>query len=164
MITVAKGITNGTIPMGAVFVRQGIYDAFMNGAPNAIELFHGYTYSGHPVACAAALATLELYEQEGLFQRAKELSPYWEDAVHSLKGLPHVIDTRNLGLVAGIELEPIAGKPGARAFEAFLRCYERGLLVRTTGDIIALSPPLIIEKHQIDELFGMLAEVLKGLP
>jgi beta-alanine--pyruvate transaminase len=164
MITVAKGITNGTVPMGAVFVRQGIYDAFMGGAENAIELFHGYTYSGHPVACAAALATLDLYEQEGLFQRAREMASYWEDAVHSLKGLPHVIDIRNLGLVAGIELAGIAGKPGDRAFECFLRCYERGLLIRTTGDIIALSPPLIIEKHHIDQMFMLLTDVLKELP
>ncbi|HEY9640884.1 MAG TPA: aspartate aminotransferase family protein [Coleofasciculaceae cyanobacterium] len=165
MVVVAKGITNGTVPMGAVFVRQGIYDAFMSGAAeNAIELFHGYTYSGHPVACAASLATLDIYEKEGLFQRAHDLSDYWENAVHSLRGLPHVIDTRNLGLVAGIELESIPGKPSARAFECFLRCYQKGLLIRTTGDIIALSPPLIIEKPQIDQLFSLLAEVLKELP
>ena len=164
MITVAKGITNGTVPMGAVFVRKGIYETFMQGPDNAIELFHGYTYSGHPVACAAALATLDVYKQEGLFERANGLAAYWEEAVHSLKGLPHVIDTRNLGLIAGIELESIPGKPTARAFECFLRCYERGLLIRTTGDIIALSPPLIIEKQHIDQLFGMLAEVLKELP
>lgn len=164
LITVAKGITNGTVPMGAVLVREGIYDTFMQGSEQAIELFHGYTYSGHPVACAAGLATLDLYEQEGLFQRARDLSSYWEEAVHSLKGLPHVIDLRNLGLVAGIELESISGKPGARAFECFLRCYQRGLLIRTTADIIALSPPLIIEKHHIDEMFGMLTEVLKDLP
>lgn len=164
LIAVAKGITNGTVPMGAVFARQGIYDAFMHGPEGAIELAHGYTYSGHPLACAAGLATLEVYQQEGLFQRAHDLSSYWEDAVHSLKGLPHVIDTRNLGLVAGIELESIAGKPAARAFECFLRCYDRGLLIRTTGDIIALSPPLIIEKHHIDEMFGMLAEVIRELP
>ena len=164
LITVAKGITNGTVPMGAVLVREGIYDTFMQGPEQAIELFHGYTYSGYPVACAAGLATLDLYEQEGLFQRARDLSSYWEEAVHSLKGLPHVIDLRNLGLVAGIELESISGKPGARAFECFLRCYQRGLLIRTTADIIALSPPLIIEKHHIDEMFGMLTEVLKDLP
>lgn len=164
LMTVAKGITNGTVPMGAVFARQGIYDAFMHGPEGAIELAHGYTYSGHPLACAAGLATLEVYQQEGLFQRARDLSSYWEEAVHSLKGLPHVIDTRNLGLVAGIELESIAGQPAARAFECFLRCYDRGLLIRTTGDIIALSPPLIIEKHHIDEMFGMLAEVIKQLP
>lgn len=164
MITVAKGITNGSVPMGAVFVRQEIYDAFMHGPDNAIELFHGYTYSGHPVACAASLATLDLYESEGLFQRANDLSSYWESATHALKDLPHVIDVRNLGLVAGIELESIPGKPGARAFDCFLRCYQRGLLIRVTGDIIALSPPLIIEKSQIDDLFSMLAEVLRELP
>jgi len=164
MMIVAKGITNGTVPMGAVFVRPNIYDAFMGGAENAIELFHGYTYSGHPVACAASLATLDIYEQEGLFQRAHELSGYWEEAVHSLKGLPHVIDIRNLGLVAGIELAAIPGKPGARGFDCFLRCYEKGLLTRTTGDIIALSPPLIIEKHHIDQMIEMLTDVLKELP
>ncbi|GAB4379257.1 MAG: aspartate aminotransferase family protein [Elainellaceae cyanobacterium] len=164
LITVAKGITNGTVPMGAVFVREGIYDAFMQGPDHMIELFHGYTYSGHPVACAAGLATLEVYQQEGLFDRARELSPYWEEAVHSLKGLPHVIDLRNLGLIAGIELESMPGKPTARAFECFLRCYERGLLIRTTGDIIALSPPLILEKQHIDEMFGILTDVLKELP
>lgn len=164
MMVVAKGITNGTVPMGAVFVRPGIYDAFMSGAENAIELFHGYTYSGHPVACAAALATLDIYEQEGLFQRAHELSGYWEEAVHSLKGLPHVIDIRNIGLVAGIELAAISGKPGARGYDCFVRCYEKGLLTRSTGDIIALSPPLIIEKHHIDQIIEMLTDILKELP
>jgi beta-alanine--pyruvate transaminase len=164
MITVAKGITNATVPMGAVFVRDEIYNAFMQGSENAIELFHGYTYSGHPLACAAAMATLDIYEQEGLFQRAHDLSKYWEDAVHSLRGLPRVIDLRNIGLVAGIELEPYPGKPTACAFDCFLRCYERGLLIRTTGDIIALSPPLIAEKHHIDEMFGILSDVLRELP
>jgi beta-alanine--pyruvate transaminase len=163
MITVAKGITNGTVPMGAVFVRKGIYDAFMDAPDNAIELFHGYTYSGHPVACAAALATLDIYEEEGLFQRANDLAGYWQEAVHSLKELPHVIDVRNLGLVAGIELEPIPGQPTARAFEAFLRAYEKGLLIRTTGDIIALSPPLTIEKHHIDQIAEMLSDILHDL-
>ena len=163
IITTAKGLTNGTIPMGAVFVRKGIYDAFMNAPENTIELFHGYTYSGHPVACAAGLATLDVYKEEGLFERAAELSPYWEDAVHSLKGTKNVIDLRNLGVVAGIELEPIAGKPTKRAFEAFLKCYEKGLLIRTTGDIIALSPPLIVEKSHIDEMFGTLTGVLRDL-
>jgi beta-alanine--pyruvate transaminase len=161
LITVAKGITNGTIPMGAVFARQGIYDAFMHGPDSAIELFHGYTYSGHPVACAAALATLDIYQEEGLFERAASLADYWQDALHSLRGLPYVIDVRNLGLVGGIELEEIPGQPGARAFDCFLRCYEQGLLIRTTGDIIALSPPLIIEKHQIDQIVNMLTQVLK---
>lgn len=164
IVTVAKGITSGTVPMGAVFTREGIYDAFMHGPEGAIELFHGYTYSGHPLACAAAMATLELYEEEGLFQRAADLADYWEEAVHALQGLPHVIDLRNLGLVAGIELEPRLGQPGARAVECLQRCFERGLLIRTTGDIIALSPPLIVQKNQIDEIFGILAGVLKELP
>jgi len=163
IITTAKGITNGTIPMGAVFVRKGIYDAFMNAPDNTIELFHGYTYSGHPVACAAGLATLDVYKEEGLFERAAELAPYWEDAVHSLKGTRNVIDLRNLGIIAGIELEPIAGKPTKRAFDAFLQCYEKGLLIRTTGDIIALSPPLILGKSHIDEIFGTLSGVLRDL-
>jgi len=163
MITCAKGLTNGAVPMGAVIARKEIYDAFMDGPENAIELFHGYTYSAHPVACAAGLATLGIYEREGLLGRAAELASYWEDAVHSLKGLPHVIDTRNYGLIAGIELEPIPGRPTARAFEAFLHCFERGVLIRTTGDIIALSPPLIIERGHIDELFGTIGDVLKTL-
>jgi beta-alanine--pyruvate transaminase len=161
MITVAKGITNGTIPMGAVLVRKEIYQAFMQGPENAIELFHGYTYSGHPMACAAALATLDIYEEEGLFARANSLASYWENAVHSLKGLPHIIDIRNLGLVAGIELESIPGKPGERGFNCFLQCLEKGLLIRVTGDIIALSPPLIIEKEQIDKIVEILAGVLQ---
>lgn len=163
MITTAKGLTNGTIPMGAVFARKKIYDAFMDAPENSIELFHGYTYSGHPVACAAGLATIELYREEGLFERADALAGYWEDAVHSLKGTRHVIDLRNLGLLCGIELEPRPGKATQRAFETFLRCYERGLLIRTTGDIIALSPPLIVEKGQIDEMFGTLGAVLRGI-
>ncbi|WP_119462379.1 aspartate aminotransferase family protein [Rhodospirillaceae bacterium SYSU D60014] len=163
IITTAKGLTNGTIPMGAVFVRKGIYDAFMDAPENTIELFHGYTYSGHPVAAAAGLATLDTYKEEGLFERAAELSGYWEDAVHSLKGTRNVIDLRNLGIIAGIELEPLPGKPTKRAFDAFQRCYEKGLLIRTTGDIIALSPPLILEKSHIDQIFGTLAEVLRDL-
>ncbi|MBI3453180.1 MAG: aminotransferase class III-fold pyridoxal phosphate-dependent enzyme, partial [Rhodospirillales bacterium] len=163
LMTVAKGITSGTVPMGAVFASRAIYDAFMTGPENAIELFHGYTYSGHPLAAAAGLATLDIYQEEGIFERARGLSKYWEDAVHGLKDLPHVIDIRNLGLIAGIELDPIPGKPTARAFDAFLRAYEDGLLIRTTGDIIALSPPLILTKQHIDEIFGKLAEILKRL-
>jgi beta-alanine--pyruvate transaminase len=163
MITCAKGLTNGSIPMGAVICRKGIYDAFMDAPENTIELFHGSTYSGHPVACAAGVASLDLYKEEGLFERARSLSGYWEDAVHSLKGLPNVIDIRNLGLLCGIELEARPGKPTARAFEAFLTCYEKGVLIRTTGDIIALSPPLIVEKSHIDEIFGTIGEVLRKL-
>jgi beta-alanine--pyruvate transaminase len=162
IICLAKGITNGTVPMGAVVVRKPVYDALMNAAPeNTIELFHGYTYSGHPLACAAALASLDVFEEEKLFERAAELAPYFQDAVHSLAELPHVADVRNLGLVAGIELESIPGKPTARAFDVFLRCLEKGVLIRTTGDIIALSPPLIISKAQIDELVGTIAGILR---
>ncbi|KPK60993.1 MAG: omega amino acid--pyruvate aminotransferase [Gammaproteobacteria bacterium SG8_31] len=163
IITTAKGLTNGSIPMGAVFVRNEIYEAFMTGPEHLIELFHGYTYSGHPVACAAGLATMDIYDQEELFARAGEMAAYWEDAVHSLHGLPNVIDLRNLGLVAGIELASRAGAPGARAFDAHVKCFDKGVLVRFTGDIIALSPPLIIEKQHIDELFGTIGDVLKSL-
>jgi beta-alanine--pyruvate transaminase len=161
MITCAKGITNGTIPMGAVILRKGIYDAFMDGPEGAIELFHGYTYSGHPVACAAALATLDTYAEEGLFEHSASLHDYWADAAHSLKDHPHVVDIRNLGLVAAVELDPLAGKPTARAYDAFVKCFERGLLIRYTADIIALSPPLIAGKQHIDEIFGTLGDVLK---
>ncbi|MGH6859790.1 MAG: aspartate aminotransferase family protein [Phyllobacterium sp.] len=163
MVTTAKGITSGVIPMGAVFASSQIYEAFMTGPENMIELFHGYTYSGHPVACAAALATLDTYEQEGLLTRASELSDYWADALHALKGLPNVIDIRNLGLIGAIELQPIEGAPTKRAFQAFLDAYEKGVLIRTTGDIIALSPPLTISKGQIEHLFDTLADVLKKL-
>jgi beta-alanine--pyruvate transaminase len=161
MITMAKGLTNGAVPMGAVAASRQIYEAFMQGPDNAIELFHGYTYSAHPVACAAGIATQEIYRREGLLTRANDMADYWADAVHSLKGLPHVIDLRNLGLIGAIELASIPGKPGARAFDVFVRAFEEGILIRVTGDIIALSPPLIIEKSHVDELFGKLAKVLK---
>lgn len=163
IFTTAKGITNATVPMGAVFCRDGIYDAFMDAPEGAIELFHGYTYSGHPLACAAGLATIDLYRDEGLFERAAELAPYWQDAMHALKGANHVIDIRNLGMVGAIELEGIAGKPTARAMDAFRQCYDKGLLVRTTGDIIALSPPLIVEKGQIDFIADTIGDVLRTL-
>ena len=164
MITFAKGVTNATIPLSGVLVRPAIHDAIVNNAPpGMVELFHGYTYSGHPVATAAAEATLGLYHEEKLFERARELAPYFENAVHALKGSRHVIDIRNYGMMAGIELDPGPGKPGARAFEVFLRCFEKGVLIRVTGDIIALSPPLIIEKAQIDQLADTIAEVLKTI-
>ncbi len=163
MMIIAKGLTNGTVPMGAVVVRRDIYDTVTTSAPpGMVELFHGYTYSGHPLATAAAMASLDTYEEEGLFQRAQELAPYFEQAVQSLRELPHVIDVRNMGMVAGIELESRPGAPTARAFEAFLKCYEDGALIRTTGDIIALSPPLIISKAQIDELIGIIAQALRA--
>jgi beta-alanine--pyruvate transaminase len=164
MMTIAKGLTNAAVPMGGVVVKKEIYDAFMTGPDAAIEFYHGYTYSGHPLASAAAVATLDLFKQEALFQRAAELAPFWEQGAHSLRGLPHVIDIRTVGLVAGIELEPIPGKPTARAFEAFLRAYATGVLIRTTGDTIALSPSLIIEKAQIDQLFDTVREILTTLP
>lgn len=163
MMTTAKGLTNGVIPMGAVLTTAEVHDAFMQGPEHMIELFHGYTYSGNPIAAACGVATLETYKEEGLFERAADLAPYWEDALHSLKGLPHVIDIRNMGLIGAVELEPIPGEPTKRAFSAFLKAYEKGILIRTTGDIIAMSPPLIISKSQIDELIGKLAEVLKSL-
>ena len=163
LMTLAKGLTNGAAPMGAVAARRHIYDAFMDAPEGMIELFHGYTYSSHPLAVAAALATLGIYREEGIFERAAELAPYWEDAVHSLRDLPTVVDIRNIGLVAGIELEPIAGRPTARAFGIFLDCFhERDLLIRTTGDILALSPPLILEKEHIDEIVGILADAIKA--
>ena len=161
IMTTAKGVTNGVIPMGAVFVKKEIHDAFMTGPEHVIEFFHGYTYSGNPIACAAALGTLDTYREEGLLTRGAELAPHFEAALHSLKGEPHVIDVRNIGMVGAIELEPIAGQPSKRAFSAFVKAFERGALIRTTGDIIALSPPLIITKGQIDELFDHVREVLR---
>ena len=161
MITCAKGLTNGCVPMGAVLASKKIYDAFMHGPPNAIELFHGYTYSAHPIACAAGLAALDIYQREELLTRAKQTGPAFEKALHELRGLPHVIDIRNYGLVGAVELQPIAGTAGARAFSVFLKCFERGLLIRTTGDTIALSPALIIEPKHIEELFGVLSQALK---
>jgi len=163
LMTTAKGLTNGVIPMGAVLTTAGVHDAFMQGPEHMIELFHGYTYSGNPIASAAGLATLETYREEGLFENAAALAPYWEEALHSLKGLPHVIDIRNMGLIGAVELEPIAGEPTKRAFTAFLNAFEKDLMIRTTGDIIAMSPPLMINKAQIDELFGKLTDVLKAL-
>jgi beta-alanine--pyruvate transaminase len=163
MMTTAKGLTNGVIPMGAVLTTAAVHDAFMTGPEHVIELFHGYTYSGNPIASAAGIATLETYREEGLFERAAEIAPYWETALHSLRGLPHVIDIRNLGLIGAVELDPIAGEPTKRAFSAFLDAYDRGILIRTTGDIIAMSPPLIVDRAQIDTLIGTLGDVLKRL-
>jgi len=163
IMTTAKGVSNGVIPMGAVFVKKEIHDAFMTGPEHMIEFFHGYTYSGNPIACAAALGTLDTYKEEGLLTRGEELAPYWEDALHSLKGEPHVIDIRNIGLIGAIELAPIPGSPTKRAFSAFVKAFERGALIRTTGDIIALSPPLIITKGQINELIDHVREVLRSI-
>ncbi|MEE8333227.1 MAG: aspartate aminotransferase family protein [Alphaproteobacteria bacterium] len=163
IMTLAKGLTNGAVPMSAIAVGAPIYDALMTGPPAMVELFHGYTYSGHPLACAAGLATLDLYVRDGLFERAAELAPFWEDALHALKGKPHVIDLRNIGLVGAVELAPRDGAPGARAQDLFLRCFEDGLMVRQTGDIIALAPPLIIEKGDIEQMFEIIANALEGI-
>ncbi len=162
MICCAKGLTNASVPMGAVIAKQEIYDTFMQAAPaDTIEFYHGYTYSAHPLACAAAIASLSVYEDEKLFERAAKLAPHFEAAAHKLRGLPHVKDIRNLGLICGIELEPLPGKSAARAYEVFTKCFwQKNILVRTTGDIIALSPPLIINEEQIDTLFNAIAEVL----
>lgn len=162
MVTVAKGLTNGVVPMGAVFAKSPVHDCLMNG-PAGIELFHGYTYSGHPLACAAALATLSVFEEQQVVAHAQSMTGYWADAVHSLKGLPHVIDLRNIGLIAAIELAPMPGSPGARGMDAFKRAFAAGLLIRVTGDIIALSPPLVLEKAHVDELFGKLGAILRDL-
>lgn len=161
MVTCAKGLTNGAVPMAAVFVQEKIYKALMQGPESQIELFHGYTYSGHPVACAAGLATMDIYKREGLLTRGKELEKYWEDALFSLKGLPNVIDIRTIGLVGGVELAPRAGAAGQRGYEIFVDCFKNGTLVRQTGDIIALSPPLIVEKDQIDVIVSKLADAIK---
>jgi beta-alanine--pyruvate transaminase len=162
MIVMAKGMTNASVPMGGVAVRREIHDAFMQGEARgpAIELFHGYTYSGHPTACAAGLATLEIYEREHLLTRAQELEAHWARRAHELAGAPHVIDVRNDGLIAAVELAPRPGAAGQRAFEVFRRCFDEGLLIRVTGDIIALSPPLIISAEEIDRLFAILGDAL----
>jgi beta-alanine--pyruvate transaminase len=163
LIAMAKGITNAAVPMGAVAVAAEIHDAIVDAASPGIELFHGYTYSGHPLACAAGLATLDLYEREGLFARAAELAPYWADAVHRLDDKPHVIDVRNIGLVGAVELKPREGAPGARALDVFLHCFDHGVLVRMAGDTIALSPPLIVSTGQIDEIVDAMAHALDAL-
>jgi beta-alanine--pyruvate transaminase len=163
MITFAKGVTSGAVPMGGVIVSADVHGAFMSGPPGAIELFHGYTYSAHPLACAAGIAALQLYEDEDLFARAARMAPKFEEALHSLKGTPHVVDIRNIGLVGGVELAPRPGAPNARAYETFIRCFEKGVLVRQAGDIIELAPALIVEEAQIDEIVSTLRDAIAGL-
>jgi len=163
IFTMAKGLTSGYVPMGAVAADNNIYDTFMSESPAGIELFHGYTYSAHPLACAAAAATLEVYQEEGLFQRAADMSPYLEEAVHSLKGLPNVIDIRSIGLVGAVELAPRKGAPGARGMEVCIKAYEAGLMIRVSGDVIAMSPPLILEKAHVDEMIEILRNVIKAI-
>jgi len=163
IITLAKGLTNAAVPMGAVAVTRSIHDAILAGATAGIEFAHGYTYSGHPLATAAARATLALYKSEGLFQRAAALADEWEAAAHALRGGKHILDIRNLGMIAAIELAPRPGAPGARALEAFRHCFDNGLLVRVTGDVIALSPPLIIESDHIRQIFSKLSSAIEQL-
>jgi beta-alanine--pyruvate transaminase len=160
MITFAKGITSGTVPMGGVLVSSDIYQGFMAGPAGAIELFHGYTYSAHPLACAAGLATLQLYKDEKLFERAASMAKVLEAKLHSLKGARHVIDIRNHGLVGAVELQPRANAAGARTFEVYLKCWEKGVMIRATGDIIAIAPALIVEEAHIDEIVETLRTVL----
>ncbi|MEK0081906.1 aspartate aminotransferase family protein [Benzoatithermus flavus] len=167
LVTTAKGLTSGTVPMGAVMARKHVYDAIVNGEgagpEKAIELFHGYTYSAHPLACAAALATLETYKEEGLFERAAELAPYWEERLHALRGKPNVIDIRNIGLMGAVELSARPGKPGERGYDAMLKACDKGLMIRITGDTIAMSPPLIVTREEIDQIMDRLGETLDEL-
>ncbi len=164
IITMAKGLTNGAVPMGAMMSRAAIYDTIVeSAATGAIEFAHGYTYSAHPLACAAALATLDVYREYGLFERAASLEGYWEDQLHDLADAPFVRDIRNFGLIGAVELEPMPGAAGTRGYEVFRRCFEAGVLVRVTGDIVALSPPLIIDTDQIDHIMGTLRAVLEDM-
>ncbi len=161
LITSAKGITNGVVPMGAVFASRKVHDALMTGPASQIELFHGYTYSAHPVACAAGLATLDIYREEGLLTRGAELTEYWQDAMHSLRSLPNVIDVRTIGLVAGVELSSRPDAVGARGYDVMVDCFNHGLVLRNSGDSLALSPPLIVERSHIDDIVAMLGDALK---
>jgi beta-alanine--pyruvate transaminase len=162
IMTMAKGLTNAAVPMGAVAASEDVYRTIVEGAPAGIELFHGYTYSGHPLASAAAIASVDLHKSDDLAGRAAAMEGYFEDGAHSMKGLPNVIDVRNMGLVAGIELQSRAGKPTERAMKIFHRCFDEGVLIRTTGDIIALSPPLIVERSHVDRMFGTIAEAIRA--
>jgi len=164
LITFAKGITSGTVPMGGVLVRKPIYDAFMRGPEHVVELFHGYTYSAHPLACAAGLAALELYRDEGLFERAKKLEPVWADAVMGLKGLPNVLDLRCVGLTAGIDLASRPDAVGRRGYDAMVNAFnEQNLVVRVTGDTIALTPPLIVSESEIGQIFAKVADAIRSV-
>jgi beta-alanine--pyruvate transaminase len=162
IMTMAKGLTNAAVPMGAVAVGDGIYEAVTEGAPGGIELFHGYTYSGHPLAAAAAIATMELHRSEDLPGRAKAVEAEWQEAAHAMRDLPHVTDVRDFGLIAGIEMEPRPGAAGQRALDVFRRCFDDGVLVRVTGDIVALSPPLIVERPHMDRIFGTLSDAIRA--
>ena len=159
MMTTAKGITNGTVPCGAVFASRKIHDALMNGPEGTIELFHGYTYSAHPIACAAGLATLDIYKDEGLLTRGASIAEYWRDALHSLKGLPNVVDIRNVGLMGAVEVAAAQGRRRARGYDVMVDCFNRGLYLRERRP--ALSPPLIVEKSHIDDIVSILGDAIK---
>jgi len=160
-MTLAKGLTSGHVPMGAVLASKAIYQGFMGAPEGAIEFPHGYTYSGHPLAAAAGCAALDVYREEGLFEHAHAMEPVLEDALHDLRGEPHVIDIRNYGLLGAVELEPIEGKPTARAMDVFRRCFDAGVIVRTTGDIVALTPPLTVNEDHIATIVDTLREALR---
>lgn len=163
IITVAKGLTSGTVPMGGVLTRGDIYETFMTGPDSAIEFFHGYTYSGHPLAAAAGCATLDVYAEDDLFNRARSLEDMFADALHSLKDEPYVIDVRNFGLIGAVELTPIEGQPTARAMGIFRDCFDKGLIIRTTGDTVAFSPPLIVKETQIEETVETIRASLRAI-
>jgi beta-alanine--pyruvate transaminase len=163
LITCAKGMTNGAVPMGGVIAHDKVWDVFMRGPEGMIELFHGYTYSGHPLACAAGIATLDVYRDQNIFERAAKTAAKWEQAAHALKGTPRVVDIRNIGILAAIELEPKPGAANTRAVDAANLCYEKGVLVRSAGDALVLSPPLIINDSEIDRLFSTIAEAVKAI-
>ena len=161
MMTTAKGITNGTVPCGAVFASRKVHDGMMTGPEGTIELFHGYTYSAHPVACAAGIATLDIYKDEGLLTRGASMAEYWRDALHSLKGLPNVIDIRNIGLMGAVEVAPRKDAVAARGYDVMVDCFNNGLYLRMSGDSFALSPPLIVERSQIDDIVSILGDAIK---
>lgn len=163
IITCAKGMTNGAVPMGGVLVHRRVHDAFMAAAPEAVELMHGYTYSAHPLACAAGLAAIETYQEEALFERCATISTVWEAAAHALQGKAHVVDIRNIGLLAAVELAPRPGAAGERGAAVLRHCLEKDILIRASGDTLVLSPPLIISEAEIERLFGTIAEALSGL-
>ncbi|MFL5101220.1 MAG: aminotransferase class III-fold pyridoxal phosphate-dependent enzyme, partial [Xanthobacteraceae bacterium] len=164
MITFAKGVTSGAVPMGGVIVRNDIYRTFMQGPEHVAELFHGYTYSAHPLACAAALAAIELYRQEGLFQRARTLEPMWMDAAMGLKGLPNVLDIRTSGITAAIDLAAKPDAVGRRGYDAMEKAFhDHGVMVRNMGDTLAVTPPLIVSESQVAEIFDKLARVIRAV-
>src|ERR1700735_4176039 len=164
LLCFAKGVNSGAVPMGGVIARESVYDAFMHGPEHVIELFHGYTYSAHPLACAAGLAGVDLYREEGLFDRAKRLEPLYADAAMSLKGLPGVLDVRAIGIAAGVDLAPRPGAPGERGYEAMERAFQdEDLVIRIAGDTLAIAPPLIVSEPEIGEIFEKVARIIRAV-